>query len=165
MSGNAVRQDYELIAPEGFVNITVPYARLADATPNPGNPNALLSDNAGKQLVCMVLAVDSARSLATIQIPGAIGYKVQVRNVKTYSAGAEATFQSIGIGDEIYYDRSATMPAGVSLSTSPLDSTGAANPLYGYAVPIDSETDLPLYPKGTTSASTQDAGVACINAA
>lgn len=165
MSDSAVRQDYELIPPEGFVNIVVPFARLADATPKAGNPCALLSDTNGKQLVGVVLATDDARSLATCQFPGAIAYKVQARNVKTYSGGAESTFQSIGIGDEIYYDRSATMPTGVSLSTSPLDSTGANNPLYGYACPLESEVDLALYPKGTTSASTQDIGVLCINAA
>lgn len=164
MSDNAVRQDYELTPAEGFVNLVVPFARLADATPKAGNPCALLSDTAGKQLVGVVLTTDDARSLATCQFPGAIGYKAQVRNVKTYSAGAEATFQSEGIGDEVYYDRSATMPAGVSLSTSPLDSTGAANPFYGYVVPVDDETDLPLYPKGTTSASTQTVGVLCVNA-
>ena len=124
-----------------------------------------MSDTNGKQLVGFVLATDDARSLATIQVPGAIAYKVQARNVKTYSGAVEATFQSIQIGDEIYYDRSSTMPAGVSLSTSPNDKDAAANPLFGYAVPLDSETDLPLYPKGTTSASTQDIGVLCINAA
>jgi hypothetical protein len=55
----------------------------------------------------------------------------------------------------VYYDNSATMPAGVYLSTSPLDNTGAANTLFGHIACITSEAAA-LYPLGGATASTQD---------
>lgn len=49
------------------------------------------------------------------------------------------------------------MPAGVYLSTSPRDNTGAANTLFGFAVADDIASDT--FPKGGATASTQRVAV------
>ena len=85
-------------------------------------------------------------------------YYFEVRNVLTYAAAVEATWGAINIGDAVYYDNSATMPAGTYLSTSPLDNLGVANTHFGHVVPCN-EADMALYPKGGATASTQDCGV------
>ena len=74
---------------------------------------------------------------AVVNIKKSATYKHSVRNVKTYSGGAEATFAAIGEGDDIYLDGSGTMPTGVKLSTSPLDATGASNKKFGKALTED----------------------------
>jgi hypothetical protein len=61
-------------------------------------------------------------------------YDVKVRNVKTYSGGAEETYGAITIGDKIYYDGSSTMPSGYFLSTSPEDEGEAATKQWGVAM-------------------------------
>jgi len=78
--------------------------------------------------------------------------------VLTYAAAVEATWAAINVGDLVYYDNSATVPAGDYLSTSPLDNTGAANTLFGYIATITSEAAA-LYPLGGITASTQNCQV------
>lgn len=154
----ATLYDYEVSTVGAERNWDVPYARLEDATPEVGHAAALISAVPGTQVGGIVLSIDAALSRAVIGFtPGKI-YGLNVRNVITYSGAAEATFRAINIGDPVYYDGSATMPAGVELSTSPLDAAGVANPVWGYVVGKD-EADTALYPKGTTTASTQACGV------
>jgi len=136
----------------------VPYARLTDTTPTPSNPCELTSLTAGTQLTGTILTVDAANSVAVVDVSAGSVYYQEVRNVLTYAAAVEATWGAINIGDAVYYDNSATMPAGVYLSTSPLDNTGAANTLFGYVMPCN-EADMALYAKGDNTASTQDCGV------
>jgi hypothetical protein len=81
-------------------------------------------------------------------------FKHWVRNVRTYNQG-EATWGVINVGDPIYYDRSATMPAGVYLSTSPADNAAGANPLFGYAMFTYTET----MPTTTAAAATEPIAV------
>ena len=51
------------------------------------------------------------------------------------------------MGDPVDYDISAAIPpAGVRLSTSPLNVAGGANTLFGWVVPTD-PTDAALFPK------------------
>lgn len=138
--------------------IAVPYARLTDATPTASNPCELTSLLAGTQLCGTIMTVDAADSIAIVNVaPGFIG-NWEVRNVLTYGGGVEATWGAINVGDLVYYDNSATMPAGVYLSTSPLDNTGAANTLFGYIACKTSEAAA-LYPLGGITASTQDCQV------
>jgi hypothetical protein len=110
-----------------------------------------------RQQTGVIKSIDAGRSLAFIDLTARKIYKFLVRNVLTYSGAAEATFGGINVGDPIYYDASPTMPAGVYLSTSPLDSAGNANALWGHRAMLD-ETDTTA--KGTTSASTKTCGVA-----
>lgn len=137
----------------------VPYARLEDATPEVGHAAALISILPGTQICGVVKVIDPAASRAVIDFTPAKIYSFSVRNVITYSGAAESTFAAVNIGDPVYYDGGATMVAlGLELSTSPLDAAGVANPLFGFVVGKD-ETDTALYPKGTTTASTQSVGV------
>lgn len=139
-------------------HLSVPYARLEDATPEVGHAAMFLSVLEDTQVGGVVLAIDAARSRAVLDVTPAKLWFLPVRNVLTYNGGAENTFGAINIGDPIYYDESATMPAGVELSTSPLDSAGNANALFGYAWGAD-QADEALYPKGGATASTQNCGV------
>lgn len=137
----------------------VPYARLEDATPEVGHAAALISILPGTQLCGVVKVIDADASRAVIDFTPAKIYSFSVRNVITYSGAAEQTFAAVNIGDPVYYDGGATMVTlGLELSTSPLDAAGAANPLFGFVIGKD-EYDTTLYPKGTTTASTQTVGV------
>jgi hypothetical protein len=158
-----INNDYEVSSEGAVRHWEIPYARLEDATPTPSNPAAVTSVLAGTQLTGTILTVDAARSVAVIDFTCSMVYWQEVRNVLTYNGGNEATWGAINIGDPVYYDSSATMPAGVYLSTSPLDNAAAANPLFGHVVPAN-DTDMALYAKGGATASTQDCAVMQIGA-
>lgn len=155
----AVNAGYEGSSEGAVRHWEVPYARLEDTTPTPSNPAAVLAVGSDENQVCgTILTIDAGDSVAIIDFTASMVYRQTVRNVLTYSAEAENTFGAIDIGYELYYDRSATMPAGTYLSTSPLDNLGAANPKFGHVVPL-TEADRVLYPKGAGTASTQTCGV------
>jgi len=66
-------------------------------------------------------------------------FSFSVRNVLTYLLTNEATYGAVNVGDKIYFD--STQPAAIGhvlLSTSPLNSAGTANTVYGVAVTADS---------------------------
>jgi hypothetical protein len=140
-----INHDYEVSSEEAIRHWEIPYARLEDATPTPTNPAAVLSEVPGTQVTGTLLVIDATRSVAIVDFTSSMVYLHGVRNVLTYNGGNEATWGDINIGDPVYYDRSAGMPAGTYLSKSPLDSAGVANPLFGFVVPED-ETDV--LPKG-----------------
>jgi hypothetical protein len=154
----AILYDYEVSTNGAERKWIVPFARLEDNTPEAGNPALLISRLLGTQVGGAILTVDADAAVAVIDFtPGKI-YGWQVRNVLTYAGAAESTFVALNIGDPVYYDSSPTMPAGVQLSASPLDSAGAANPLFGFVMAKD-DPDMALYPKGAATASTQAVGV------
>lgn len=153
-----VNSDYEVSSEGAVRHWEIPFARLEDTTPTPTNPAKVTSTLVGHELTGTILTVDDDLDVAVIDFTCSMVYRFTVRNVLTYSAQAENTFGAINIGDAIYYDGSATMPAGTYLSTSPLDNLGTANPLFGYVVPSD-EVDMALYPKGGATASTQTCAV------
>lgn len=156
--GEIVHDDYQVHEAPG-THWDVSYARLEDATPTVSNPAAVLAVAASVDQLCgTILSINANQSMACIDFaPGSIRW-FQVRNVLTYAAAAEATWGAIDEGHLVYYDRSATMAAGVYLSTSPLDNTGAANPLFGRVLPRD-DADAALLPKGGITASTQNCAV------
>ena len=132
-----IRNDYEVSSEGAVRHWDIPYDDLEDATPTPSFPAALTSIIDGTQLTGTILVVDADDSMAVIDFTHSMVYEHNVRNVRTYAAEAEATWGVIDIGDPIFYDRSATMPAGCMLSTSPLDASGNANPLFGFRVPAN----------------------------
>jgi hypothetical protein len=141
-----IRNQYQVS--EGGV-WTVRQARLQNSAPTPTQPAALLGTN-GKQLTGTVLAVDDTADIATIDFrPGRI-YAHNVRNVVTYSGGAENTFAQLNEGMVVYYDRSSTMPADYFLSLAASDKDGNANPIFGYIV-AGFEGDT--FPKGAATAT------------
>lgn len=146
------------------ITVIAPYARLTDTTPTEGNPCELTSRTEGTQLTGTLMTCDDTDSIAVINVAPCFVGNWEVRNVLTYSQGAEATWGAIDIGDAVYYDSSSTMPAGVYLSTSPLDEDGDNNPLFGFVVVIGSDTLLASYPLGGATASTQDCQVMQIGA-
>ena len=146
----------------------IPSARLIDTSPTVSNPacvNGLDYAN-GEALSGVILSLGTSpggTAYAVLDVmPGNV-YFFDVRNVLTYNLGAEQTWGAINIGDPVYYDDSGTMPAGVYLSTSPLDSAGNANVKYGHVVGCNTD-DMEDYPKGGATASTQDCGVMLIGA-
>lgn len=154
----AIHDDYECSSEGGVRHWEIPYGRLTDATPTPTNPAEVTSLLPGTQLTGTILTVDAANSVALIDFTPGMVYRQTVRNVRTYVGAAENTWGAINIGDPVYYDNSATMPAGTYLSTSPLDNLGVANTLFGEIVPMD-DADMALFPKGGAVASTQTCGV------
>lgn len=130
--------------------IVVPYARLEFATPVVGQhkPAAVIGVAAddGVQQTGTIINLDAVQSLATINVARAAAYFHQVRNVLTYSVGAETTFASLDVGIPVYYDGSSTMPAGIFLSLAALDEDDDPNPLFGYIALADLEIDEPWQP-------------------
>lgn len=151
-----IRNDYEVSSEGAVRHWDIPFDRLEDDTPTATMPAALLSVTDGTQLTGTILTVDDDDEMAVIDFTHSMVYEHDVRNVLTYSGEAEDTFGAINVGDPIYYDRSATMPAGVYLSTSPLDAAGDDNPLFGFRVPAnDDDVDA----AGGATASTQSVAV------
>jgi hypothetical protein len=150
-----VRNNYEASSEGAVRHWEIPYARLEDTTPTPSYPAAVLSRIVGNQTSGTILTVDAGNSIAIIDFTCSMVYWHTVRNVLTYSAAVEATWGALNIGDPVFYDRSATMPAGTYLSTSPNDNTGAANPQFGHIVPGPSntnwDTDAASYPTAATA--------------
>ena len=152
-----MRQDYE-VASEGAVrHWEIPYARLTDASPTASLPAEVTSLTTGCSLTGTILTVDADDEVAVIDFTSSMVYWHEVRNVRTYD-GAEATWGVINIGDEVYYDHSATMPAGVYLSTSPLGDAGQTNTRFGWVVPRN-DTDMALFAKGDATASTEECAI------
>ncbi|NMC34208.1 MAG: hypothetical protein GYA36_17375 [Veillonellaceae bacterium] len=157
-----IRHDYEVSSEGAVRHWAFPTARLENPHPVPTEPAAILSNTPGTQLTGVVLSVSADDTIAVIDTTSHMVYNMLVHNVLTYSTGVEATWGAINIGDPVYYDRSATMPTGVYLSTSPQDNTGTDNPLFGFVVPKNTDVDMPAYPKGGATASTQTCGVMII---
>ena len=154
----AIRHDYEVSSEGAVRHWEIPYARLEDITPTPTLPARVTCLTPGLEVCGTILSIDATRSVAVVDFTCSMVYFQEVRNVLTY-AGAEATWGPINIGDCIYYDDTAGMPAGVYLSTSPLDTGANANALFGWAVPRN-DTDMALFPKGAALvASTQEVAV------
>lgn len=143
--------NFQISGREGGRHWHIPIARLTNLTIDNTldgeelaanhHPVAVDSRVTGSQMVGTVLSQDSRAGVDTVVVdftPNVI-YRHNVRNVRTYGGGAEATWGVLNIGDPVYFDASPTMPADVFLSTSPLDSAGNANPLFGYVQFSESE--------------------------
>lgn len=155
-----IRNEYEASSEGAVRHWEIPYARLTDVTPTASLACEVTSLTAGTQLTGTILTIDADDSVAVIDFTSSMVYNHEVRNVLTYDgAPIEATWGAINIGDEVYYDASATMLVlGLQLSTSPLTGGGGNNTRFGWIVSIN-DTDMALYPKGDATASTEDCGV------
>lgn len=144
-----INPDYE-VSSEGCVrHWRIPYASLENATPIETEACEVLG-TAGLQLTGTVLSIDAVRLQAIVDFTPSMVYRHLVRTVITYNPGvAENGWNTIDIGDVVYYDPSVSMPAFVYLSLSPLATTGVANPIFGWIVPAD-ENDV--FPKAAGNA-------------
>jgi len=75
-----------------------------------------------------------ASNKAVVDVAPTATYKHSVRNVTTYTTGAESAWAACAEGTSVYFDKSSTMPTGVKLSLSALDEAGAANKKFGKIV-------------------------------
>lgn len=73
-------------------------------------------------------------NLVQVNVAEGFAAKAYVANVLTYDGAHDpATFDgSLAIGEPVYLDDSDALSAGVTLSRSPLNSFGEANPLAGW---------------------------------
>jgi hypothetical protein len=140
--------NYEISSDDQGNHWIVPVARLENAAITgpvlaaDHAPTAVLGLLPGTQQIGTILSSENIGIVPTVVVDMHHNqvFKHWVRNVTLYAQGVENAFAVINIGDSIYYDRSNTMPAGVYLSTSPLDRLGVANPLFGYAMFTYTET-------------------------
>jgi len=159
-----INHDYEVSSESAIVHWPVPYARMTDVTPTVTQPAEVTCLTAGLQLTGTVLIVDATNSMAIVDFTCGMVYQHYVRNVLTYDPGvAELTWGAINIGQTVYYDGSVSMPAGVKLSTSPLNTGGTANAVFGRVVEENPANGL-LYPLGGVTASTQTCAVLQVGA-
>jgi hypothetical protein len=151
------------------ITITVPHDRLEETSPAIHKPACVLGVD-GKSMTGTILTVDDVSDTAEINIAQGAGYYHLVRNVLTYSGAAESTFSTLNFGTPLYYDPSATMPSGVYLSCSPLDSGGAANTLFGHVgwaqdeVPDPYAGDRDPYPLGSAIAGVTHTDIVVVQA-
>ena len=146
----AIHDDYEVSSEGAVRHWEIPYASLEDATPTATNP-ALVLGTDGLQVGGTILTVDAGTSVAVIDFTCSMVYQHYVRTVSGYGGAVENAWTAISIGLPVYYDNSATMPAGVYLSLAALNNLGQANSLWGYVVPA-SDADMALYPKAAGAA-------------
>jgi hypothetical protein len=98
-----------------------------------------------KNLTGVVVTYNATLDRAIMNMAEKVCVKQYVANVLTYTtedAGAPATYDtSMAIGEPVYVDDSDALGAGVTLSRSPLNSAGSANPLAGYLFYCQTEYD------------------------
>lgn len=86
-----------------------------------------------RNLTGVVVTYNSNNDRAILNMAEKVCVKAYVANVLTYSGGNPYTFdQSMAIDHPVYVDDSDGLTSGVTLSRSPMNSSGSANPLAGY---------------------------------
>ncbi len=140
-----VRDDYQVSSESAVRHWKFSYARLENTTPTATQPFQVDGVAAGDRITGTVLSLIAADSIIIGDVTHSMVYQHNVRNVLTYNPGvAELTWGVIAEGDRIFYDGSVGMPADVFLSTSPLNTDGTANTLFGHAVLKNiGDTDIP----------------------
>jgi hypothetical protein len=162
----AIRPTYEGSSEGAVRHWEIPFTRLNNAVaPTPTQPAYVTVPAAERALrhgaTGTILSTDTTHvpSVAVIDFTRGAVYKHNVRNVLTYGGQAEASWGALNVGDPVYYDDSATMPADYFLSKSPSNGAGLVNPLFGFIVAID-DVDAALYPKaGAVAASLTNVAV------
>ena len=159
----AIRSTYECSSEGAVRHWEFLFARLRNQTPTPTQPAQVTSLLPGTGISGTVLTTDAARTVAVVDVTKSMVYKHNLRNTLTYNPGvAELTWGAVNIGDPVYYDPSVlvyNVGSDCYLSKSPLDTTGAANVLFGFVVAAD-DGDAALFPKAPTAAAATLADVA-----
>lgn len=152
--------NYEISSEHEGKHWLVPVARLENAALGGAAlaadhyPTALLSRIPGTQRTGTVLSQETVggADMVVVDVEPDMVYYHFVRNVRTYAGNVENAWGVIAIGDPIYFDRSATMPLGCDLSTSPLDNLGGANALFGFAT-FSQRVTMPTTAAGASTES------------
>jgi len=86
-----------------------------------------------RNLTGVVITYQSNNDRAVMNLADKVIVRQFISNILTYSGGAGNTFdQSLAVGEPVYVDDSGPLSAGVTLSRSPLNESGSANPMAGY---------------------------------
>ena len=89
----------------------------------------------------VVVAYEHSTNLVTVNWANGFIIRQYVANILSYSGVTAAVFeQAPVIGQPVYVDPSDDLSDGVTLSLSPLDEDGAANPLWGHLMYCQTET-------------------------
>jgi len=154
-----ITQSYEVSSESGRErHVRIPWTRLADQTPTLHDPARVTGRVDGAEMCGTVVNAGTATVDETVilNVAEGAGYRHNVRNVLTYTAGpvAEATFGAINVGDPVYYDTEQDTLNGIKLSTAPVQSDATTlNPLFGYVVMLQDESASD-FPKGDAGGGT-----------
>ena len=89
--------------------------------------------NRPRNLTGVVMTYRSDNDRAVLNLADKVIVRQYVSNILTYDQGAGATFdQSFAIGEPVFVDDSGPLTSGVTLSRSPLNASGSANPMAGF---------------------------------
>ena len=95
-----------------------------------------------RNLTGVVMTYNSANDRAIMNLADKVIVRNYVSNILTYDQGAGNTFdQSLAFGEEVFVDDSGPLSSGVTLSRSPLNESGSANPLAGFVWRCQDEYD------------------------
>lgn len=87
----------------------------------------------GVVVACNISTVGTATDRVMVNIANGAIVRQYVSNILTYSGGNANTFETAPVvGQPVYVDDSDDLSEGVTLSMSPLNDAGVANPLAGY---------------------------------
>ena len=88
-----------------------------------------------RNLTGVVITYQSVNDRAVMNLADKVIVRQFVSNILTYNKGlgTAGTFdQSLAVGEPVFVDDSGPLSAGVTLSRSPLNESGSANPMAGY---------------------------------
>lgn len=126
-------------------HVRISLAVMLDTTPAEHDPVAVTPVKALNAVHGTIVSKDTVYGI--VDVSNGSVHRHNVRNVLTYDVyGDEDTFAQIVEGSPVYYDNSATMPANVMLSMSPLNDVGAVNALFGFVV-LDADEVASIFPK------------------
>ena len=124
---SAITKD-SLLTAAGAYNGVHPVVAIGGRTAADGRP---------LNLTGVVMNVEAAptlsQSLVQVNIADGVIVRNWVANVTTYSGTATSDFETAPVvGQPVYVDDSQALPAGCTLSMSPLSGSGLRNPLAGH---------------------------------
>jgi len=125
------------IAPDDTTYLIWPVDAPKDVLADGLHPIVALGDkatNRPRNLTGVVTGYDANCAIAVVDLAEKKIVRNYVTNILTYDAqGDPATFKNTILGmDPVYVDDSTDLPAGSTLSFSPMNEDDAANPLAGY---------------------------------
>jgi hypothetical protein len=84
-------------------------------------------------LTGVVIGYNAATTIALLNMADKVIVRNYVANISTYDGSGSPTYSAaFNIGQAVYVDDSSDLSAGVTLSLSPFNEEGSANPLAGY---------------------------------
>ena len=123
------------IAPDDTTYLIWPVDAPKDVLADGLHPVVALGDdtNRPKNLTGVVVTYDSACDIAVVDLAEKKIVRNYVTNILSYDGQGAPVMKNTILGlDPVYIDDSTDLPAGSTLSFSPMNENAAANPLAGY---------------------------------